>query len=97
MATSLKRSHAGPATLSAPSPAAGQCQSGLCQRLLDTQGQVWASLLWGHFSFLLGPGAHKFLFDLSLSLSLVAKSCLTLATPWTVARQAPLSVGFSGQ
>ena len=26
---------------------------------------------------------------------LVAKSCLTLATPWTVARQAPLSMGFS--
>ena len=28
---------------------------------------------------------------------LVAKSCLTLATPWTVAHQAPLSVGFSRQ
>ena len=28
---------------------------------------------------------------------LVAKSCPTLATPWTVARQAPLSVGFSRQ
>ena len=26
---------------------------------------------------------------------LVAKSCLTLATPWTVAHQAPLSMGFS--
>ena len=25
---------------------------------------------------------------------LVAKSCLTLATPWTVARQAPLSMGI---
>ena len=25
---------------------------------------------------------------------LVAKSCLTLATPWTVACQAPLSMGF---
>ena len=25
---------------------------------------------------------------------LVAKSCLTLATPWTIARQAPLSMGF---
>ena len=25
------------------------------------------------------------------------KSCLTLATPWTVAHQAPLSVGFSRQ
>ena len=28
---------------------------------------------------------------------LVAKSCSTLATPWTVARQAPLSMGFSRQ
>ena len=28
---------------------------------------------------------------------LVTKSCLTLATPWTVAHQAPLSLGFSRQ
>ena len=28
---------------------------------------------------------------------LVTKSCLTLATPWTIAPQAPLSVGFSRQ
>ena len=28
---------------------------------------------------------------------LVAKSCPTLATPWTVACQAPLSIGFSRQ
>ena len=28
---------------------------------------------------------------------LVTKSCLTLATPWTVALQAPLPVGFSRQ
>ena len=28
---------------------------------------------------------------------LVAKSCPTLATPWTVALQAPLSIGFSRQ
>ena len=28
---------------------------------------------------------------------LVAKSCLTLVTPWTVACQAPLSKGFSRQ
>ena len=27
----------------------------------------------------------------------MAKSCLTLATPWTVARQAPLSMVFSRQ
>ena len=34
----------------------------LCQRLLDTHGQVWASLSLGHCSFVLGPGAHKVLF-----------------------------------
>ena len=28
---------------------------------------------------------------------LVTKSCPTLATPWTIARQAPLSMGFSRQ
>ena len=28
---------------------------------------------------------------------LVAKTCLTLETPWTVAHQAPLSVGFCRQ
>ena len=28
---------------------------------------------------------------------LAAQSCPTLATPWTVARQAPLSMGFSRQ
>ena len=29
----------------------------VCWRLLDTHRQVWVSLLWGHCSFLLGPGA----------------------------------------
>ena len=33
-----------------------------------TLGQVWVSLLWGHCSFLLGPGAHKVLFVSSKSL-----------------------------
>ena len=41
----------------------------LCWRLLDTPGQVWVSLLWGHCSFLLGPGACKVLFVPSKSLS----------------------------
>ena len=31
------------------------------------------------------------------SESEVTQSCLTLATPWTVAYQAPLSMGFSRQ
>ena len=34
----------------------------LCQRLLNTHGQVWVSLLWGPCSFLLRPGALKVLF-----------------------------------
>ena len=37
-------------------------------RLLDTHGHVWVSFLWGHCSFLLGPGAHKVLFVTSKSL-----------------------------
>ena len=40
----------------------------LRQRLLDTHGQVWVSLLWGHCSFLLGPGVHKVLSVPSMSL-----------------------------
>ena len=40
----------------------------LCWRLLDTHGQVWVSFLWGHCSFLLGPGVHKVLFVPSKSL-----------------------------
>ena len=34
----------------------------------DTRRQVWVSLLWGHCSFLLGPGVHKVLFVPSKSL-----------------------------
>ena len=36
--------------------------------LLNTHGQVWVSLFWGHCSFLLGPGGHKVLFVPSKSL-----------------------------
>ena len=68
MVTSFRRSHAHTATLSAPNPAAGQCQPYLHQRLLDIHGQVWVSLLWGHCSFLLCPGAQKVLFVPSNSL-----------------------------
>ena len=35
--------------------------------------------------------------DLTHGGGLVAKSCPTLAAPWTVALQAPLSMGFSRQ
>ena len=50
------------AALSAPSPAAGPRPPTPPQRPLGTPGQVWVSLLWGHCSFLLGPGVHKILF-----------------------------------
>jgi len=39
----------------------------------------------------------KFVSQFHLSLSLVDKSCPTLLTLWTVACQAPLSMGFSRQ
>ena len=66
-ATSFKRSHAAllhsvPPTCSKPPP-----DPRLHQRLLDTHGQVWVSPLWGHCSFLLGPGVHKVLFVASKS------------------------------
>ena len=41
----------------------------LRQRLLDTHGQVWVSLLWDHCSFLLGPGSHKVVYALQESVS----------------------------
>ena len=47
----------------------------LCQRLLDTHGQVWVSLLWDHCSFLLGPSMHKFVSVLSKILS--PQSCIS--------------------
>ena len=62
-ATSFRRSHA-----LVPQPAAATVDPCLCRRLLDTQRQVWVSLLGGHCSFLLGPGAHKVLFVPSKSL-----------------------------
>ena len=62
MATSFKRSHAGTAVLVPPTLQQATVDLCLHQRLLDTHGQVWVSLLWGHCSFLLGPGEHKVLF-----------------------------------
>ena len=45
------------------------------KRLLDTHRQVCVSLLWGHCSFLLGPGAHKVLFVPAKSL--FPQSCVS--------------------
>ena len=47
----------------------------LCCRLLDTHGQVWVTLLWGHCFFLLGPGVHKVLSVPSKSL--FPQSCVS--------------------
>ena len=47
----------------------------LHQRLLDTHGQVWVSLLWSHCSFFLDPGANKVLFVPSKSL--FSQSCVS--------------------
>ena len=45
-----------------------------------------------------GVGCHFLLQYMKVkSESEVAQSCLTLATPWTAAYQAPLSMGFSRQ
>ena len=68
MVTSFKRSHACTATLRATNPAAGHHWPMPPSRLLDTHGQLWVGLLWGHSSLLLGPGAHKVLFVPSKSL-----------------------------
>ena len=82
----------------------------LHQRLLDTHGQVWVSLLYGHCLFLLGPGAHNVLFVPSQSLfpqscvsSAVAAavkshlSCPTLCDTIVCSHQAPPSLEFSRQ
>ena len=68
MATSFKRSHACTAARVPPTLQQATTDPRLCRRLLDTQGQVWVSLFWGHCSFLLGHGAHKVLCVPSKSL-----------------------------
>ena len=66
MVTFFKRSHAGTATLSAPTLQQATTNScGDSWTLLEKSGSV---SLGGHCSFLLGPGAHKVLFVPSKSL-----------------------------
>ena len=60
-----------------PTPQQATTDPRLHRRLLDTHRQVWVSLLWGHHSFLLGPGVHKVLFVPSKSLFL--QSCVSSA------------------
>ena len=56
----LQNSHAHTSTLSAPTLLQVIADPHLCWILLDTHGQVWVSLLWGHCSFLLSPGVSRF-------------------------------------
>ena len=60
----VKRSHTCTATLiECPQPCSRPPLTHVLHwRLLDSYGQVWVSLLWGHSSFILGPGVHKALF-----------------------------------
>ena len=51
----------------------------------------------GELSFILYYNVAFAYKNFSCSGGLVAKSCLTLATPWIVTCQAPLPVGFSRQ
>ena len=60
MMTSFKRSRACTASLGAPDPAAGHHRPTPPPETPRHSRRVWVGLLWGHCSFLLGPGAHKF-------------------------------------
>ena len=62
MATSFKRICPCTVVFSALTLQQATVDPYLCQRLLDTNRQVWLSLLSGHFFFLLTPGSHKVLF-----------------------------------
>ena len=79
MATSFKRSLAGTSALSAPKPAASYCKPHFCQRLLDTHGQVWVSLLWDHCSWvkLLSPGSWGAQGSICALQSLFLQSCVS--------------------
>ena len=103
MATSFKRSHAHTAILSAPALQQATADPHLCQRLLDTHGQVWVSLFCSHCSFILGPDMHKVHFVPSKSLFpqscvssggsmvglIVTSSKRAYATPRSTAPRAP--------
>ena len=70
----LQKSHAQSAPLSAPTPQQATSHACLCRILLDTPGQVWVGLLYGHCSFLPGPGAQGSLCSPPESVS---QSCLS--------------------
>ena len=69
MATSFKMTFAHTTVFSVLTPEQDTVNTRLCQRLLDTHTEVWLSLLWGHCSFLLGPGVHMGVCALQESVS----------------------------
>ena len=71
----LQKAHACTATLAPPALQQATADPCLHWRLLDTHGRVWVSVLWGHFFFLLGPGAHEVLFVTSMHL--FPQSCVS--------------------
>ena len=75
MATSFKRSYVSLLHSVPPTLQQATANPRLHQRLLDTHRQVWVSLLWRHFSFLLRPGVYKVLFVPSKSL--FPQSCVS--------------------
>ena len=68
METSFKRTYAHTVVFTAPDSTEGHCQPMLPLEIPGHSQQAWFSFLWGHCSFLLGPGAHKVLFVSSKSL-----------------------------
>ena len=68
MMTSFNRTCACTLVLSPPDPEAGHCQPTPLPETPDTHRQACLSLLWGHSSFLLAPGAHSVLFVPSMCL-----------------------------
>ena len=81
MVPSFKRAYARIVAFSAPDPMVSTVDPCFCQRLLDTHRQVWVSLLWGHCSFLLGPGAYNVLLEPSQLLWQVCGLILNMILP----------------
>ena len=62
------------------------------------QNKVERESDFAYYSLILSPLSPLFFLTFLLLVGgLVTQLCPTLVTPWTVARQAPLSVGFSRQ
>ena len=80
----------------------GRKESDTTEQLIWSDLKVYVSML---FSQVIPPSPSPteskslfFMYQNFISFGgLVAKSCPTLATPWTVAHQAPLSMAFSSQ